>query len=359
MTNSDQTKKNWYINSKASDLAWIIFCPVIAFIIVALVCAPRGENYIYSNLTPVWFAVAASVLTHAHVLLVFTRSHLNAEVFKRYKYRFTLIPLLLLIAMGSSPLLFILMGVLGAYWDEWHSLMQTFGFGRIYDGKMGNDPLAGRKLDMIMAFVVGLLPNLVLLTYLPDSQLDGALVEYLELPLMIVKQYGGFITTLRIPLITFGIGYTLFYIYSYRKLIKNGYHYSKAKLALFAVTGITTCLISYKYSIADGVFFGNIYHALQYIFIVLVSERSNLAKIAIKKTESQESKDKNKKIGVLIYFALIIPMVFIFAGLRQITQYDENPTDLIRWVAAFWLLTSIMHFWFDGFIWSVRRQDVN
>jgi hypothetical protein len=356
MTEPAQTKKNWYINSKASDLTWIILCPLVALIVVTFVCAPRTDNFIYSSLTPVWFAIAASVLTHAHVLLVFTRSHLNADVFKRYKYRFTLVPLILLIAMCASPMLFILMGVLGAYWDEWHSLMQTFGFGRIYDGKMGNDPLAGRKLDMGMAFVVGLLPNLVLLTYLSDSQLDGALVEYLEMPLMIVKQYGSFITWLRIPLIAFAVFYTIFYIVSYRKLIKNGYQYSKAKFALFAVTGATTIIIASKYTIADGVFFGNIYHAIQYIFIVLVSERANLAKIAIKK---DQSKEKNIKIGVLIYFALIIPMVFIFAGLRQFTQQEENPSEIIRWVAAFWLLTSIMHFWFDGFIWSVRRQDVS
>jgi hypothetical protein len=355
MSDLNPIKKNWYINSKASDLVWIILCPLIAFIIVALVCAPRTDNYIYSSLTPVWFAIAASVLTHAHVLLVFTRSHLNAEVFKRYKYRFTLIPFILLIAMCASPILFIFMGIIGAYWDEWHSLMQTFGFGRIYDGKMGNDPLIGRKLDMGMAFVVGLLPNLVLLTYLPNTQIDGALVEYLEMPLMVVKQYGGFITKLRLPLIAFGIGYSIFYILSYRKLVKNGYQYSKAKFALFGVTAVTTCFIAYKYTIADAVFFGNIYHALQYIFIVLVSERSNLAKIVIKK---DQTKDKNIKLGVLLYFALIIPMAFIFAGLRQITQQEANPSELIRWIGAFWLLTSIMHFWFDGFIWSVRRQYV-
>ncbi len=349
---TELTKKNWYIHGHKSDIAFIILCPLIALIIVALICEPRDGNYIYSNLTPIWFTVAASVLTHAHVLLVFARSHLNVTVFKRYKYRFTVIPFMLLIAMWVSPIVFGLMGIIGVYWDEWHSLMQTFGFGRIYDGKKGNDPLAGRKLDMGMAFVVGLLPNIILLTYLPDTQVNGALVEYLEMPIMVVKQHGWLITSARIPLILLGIGYTLFYIYSYNKLIKNGYQYSKAKFALFAVTGVTTILISCFYTIADGVFFGNIYHALQYIYIVYASEKSNLTEIAVKKEEAGiRLEKKDHRIGILLFFLLIIPMIFIFAGLRQVTQKME-------YVAAFWLLTSLMHFWFDGFIWSVRRQDI-
>ncbi|MBC7429589.1 MAG: hypothetical protein H7336_13310 [Bacteriovorax sp.] len=344
------TKKNWYINGKKSDLAFIILCPLFALIIVALICEPRGTNYVYSTLTPIWFAVAASVLTHAHVLLVFTRSHMNMSVFKRYKYRFTVIPVILLLAMWVSNPLFLLMGFVGVYWDEWHSLMQTFGFGRIYDGKAGNDPLAGRKLDMGMAFVVGLLPNLVLLTYLPKTQIDGAFAEYLVMPLMIVKQYGWLVTSARIPMITFGIAYSIYYIISYRKLIRNGYQYSKAKLALFAVTGITTITIASIYTIADGVFFGNIYHALQYIFIVLVTERSNLSTIVVKK-ELQTVPKKDHRVGFLIFFLIIIPLVFILAGFRQVTEG-------VKYAAAFWLMTSLMHFWFDGFIWSVRRQDI-
>ncbi len=344
------TKKNWYINGHKSDIAFIILCPLIALIIVALICEPRDINYVYSTLTPIWFAVFASVLTHAHVLLVFTRSHMNMSVFKRYKYRFTVIPLVLLIAMWLSNPLFLLMGLIGVYWDEWHSLMQTFGFGRIYDAKMGNDALTGRKLDMGMAFVVGLLPNIILLTYLPKSQADGALAEYLVLPLMYVKQYAWLVSGARIPLYLFGVGYTIFYILSYRKLIKNGYQYSKAKFALFAVTGVTTIIVASVYTIADGVFFGNIYHALQYIFIVLVNERSNLTNIAVK-NNLDEAPKKDHRIGVLIYFLIIIPMVFILAGFRQMSEHA-------KYIAAFWLLTSLMHFWFDGFIWSVRRQDV-
>lgn len=344
-------KKNWYIHSPQTDIPFIILCPVIALVVVFLICAPRAENYVYSDLTPIWFAIAASILTHAHVLLVFARSHLNMSVFKRYKYRFTLIPILALAILWSSVELYIVVGALALYWDEWHSLMQTFGFGRIYDGKLGNDPLVGRKLDMGMAFVVGLLPNIILLTYLPNSQADGAFVEHLEMPLQVVKLYSKYILGARVPLIIFGLGYILFYIAYYYRLIKSGYQYSKAKFALFAVTGMTTLVITKFYTIADGIFFGNIYHALQYIFIVYVSEKNNLGVLAVKKANESSDKNKINKMGAFIYFLLIIPMVFVFAGVRQSTQG-------FRYIGAFWLLTSLLHFWFDGFIWSVRRQDV-
>ncbi len=342
----DIIKKNWYINSKITDLTFIICCPLIALIFLVLICEPRLKHgaFLYGSETPYWFAIFATLLTHSHVLLVFTRSHLNMDVFKRYPYRFTLIPLLTLVAMWISPLLFGALGILALYWDEWHSLMQTFGFGRIYDGRVGNDPILGRKLDIGMCFVLGLLPHLVLITFVPDSQRHESLIRYFELSEEMIQKYGHWLTSMRIPLVVFGISYILYYIFSYRKLIKKGYKYSKAKLALFVVTGSTTLITASLFTVADGIFFGNIYHALQYYFIVLVSERGNLSKITGLEVT-------NRKGINLIFLLVILPFMFVFAGLRQTTSHVE-------YLAAFWLLTSLMHFWFDGFIWSVRRQDV-
>jgi hypothetical protein len=30
----------------------------------------------------------------------------------------------------------------------------------------------------------------------------------------------------------------------------------------------------------------------------------------------------------------------------------------VHWLGAITLIVSIMHFWYDGFIWSVRKQQV-
>lgn len=337
--------KPWYIHTKKSDLFFIILCPLLAFLFVLAICEPRMKNdaFLYGKETPYWFAIVATLLTHMHVLLVFTRSHLNKEIFMRFKYRFTLIPLLVLLSMWISPLLFGALGILAFYWDEWHSIMQTFGFGRIYDSRVGNDSLMGRKLDMGMCFVLGLLPHLILLTYLPDSQRSEGLIEFFDMSESMIRNYGWVLKALRIPLFVFGISYTLFYIQTYRGICKRGYQFSKAKLGLFAVTGITTILTASFFTVADGIFFGNIYHALQYVFIVFVSERANLSNITGLK--------QNQKAVALIFFMVIVPFMFVFAGLRQMTS-------TVPYLAAFWLLTSLLHFWFDGFIWSVRKQDI-
>lgn len=61
------------------------------------------------------------------------------------------------------------MGFIAIYWDEWHSLMQTFGIGIIYDAKLGNDVNVGRRLDLGMCFVLGFLPNAIALTFLAEA----------------------------------------------------------------------------------------------------------------------------------------------------------------------------------------------
>lgn len=343
---TEATPKPWYMNSKTSDLVFIILMPIIAFLIVALFCEPRYKHgaFLYGKETPYWFAIASTMLTHMHVLLVFTRSHLNMTVFKRYKFRFTLIPLIVLLSMWISPLFFAFLAAIALYWDEWHSLMQTFGFGRIYDGRAGNPSTVGRKRDMVFCFIIGFLPALVLLTYLPKGESPGEMARYLEISSINAARFSGLIEAARWPLIVFGLGYSFWYFWSYYKLSKEGYKVSKAKIALFASTGAATIATAGLFTVADGIFFGNIYHAIQYVFIVMISERTNLANLT-------GLKQKNYTGVYLVYFLVIIPFMFVMAGLRQMTSQ-------MQYLAAFWLLTSLLHFWFDGFIWSVRRQDV-
>ena len=346
MTTTVATTKNWYINSKLTDSSFIILSPLIALLIVALVCEPRSTHntFLITDGTPVWFAIFATLLTHSHVLLVFVRSHMNMSVFKRYPYRFTVIPLLVLLGMWISPFFFVIVGFVGLYWDEWHSLMQTFGFARIYDERVGNNPHQGRIYDMWMCFVLGLLPHLVLFTFIPGAEQTKGLVKYFDLTESSAIKYGYVVSYFRWPLVIFGLSYTLFYIYQNYKWRKAGYQFSKAKLALMLVTGLTTLYVASVYTVVDGVFFGNIYHALQYYFIVLITERPNFSKLTGLPTS-------DKKALNALYLLVILPFVFVLAGVRQTTS--ELP-----YLGAFWLLTSIMHFWFDGFIWSVRRQDI-
>jgi hypothetical protein len=314
--------------------------------VIALFCEPRFQsgNFLYNPQTPNWLIISALLLTKSHILLVFLRSHFNKDIYKRFPLRFTIIPLILLLAMWVSPLFFGILGFIALYWDEWHSLMQTFGFGRIYDAKLGNDPEIGRKLDIGMCFVLGLLPHVILLTFIPESIRTEGLYRFMDIDRYIAVKYGGYFSATRFPLIGLGIGYVIFYFYRYHLHIKDGYKFSKEKLGLLLTTGISSILIASFYSVADAAYFGNIYHAIQYYFIVYMSEGN----LITKRIKAKNEIETNVKI---FYFSLILIVCIILASLRM-------KSEGIKYIGAFWLLTSLMHFWYDGFIWSVRRRDV-
>ena len=52
--------------------------------------------------------------------------------------------------MITSSWVMVSVSVLATFWDVYHSALQTFGFARIYDRKLGNDPTVGRRLDFLM-----------------------------------------------------------------------------------------------------------------------------------------------------------------------------------------------------------------
>jgi hypothetical protein len=332
-----------YIPADAYNLLFIIGAPIIAFSAVTMVSLPRAVTgeFLIDPETPDWFIAMSALLTHTHVMLVFVRSHLNKKVFRRFPLRFTVVPVVMLVAFTVSPFLAGVLSFLALYWDEWHSLMQTFGFGRIYDVGLGNDPRAGRKLDMGMCFVLGLLPHMLLLTYLPEKVRSQGLQNFLDLSPDIANQYGHHIHALQYPLIFFGVGYTFFYLWSYRKLVRNGYKISTAKLGLFLTTGITAILIASFYSVTDAAYFGNIYHALQYFFIVSVSEAPVLS--------GRIHFPKLSRKALTILCGLIALTVAFAAAVARLTP------GRFTFLGDFWLLTSLLHFWYDGFIWSVRK----
>lgn len=158
------------------------------------------------------------------------------------------------------------------------------------------------------------------------------------------KKYGKYFSMARFPLIIAGVTYIAFYIYRYHLLIKKGYQFSKTKLCLFLSTGASALLIAGFYSVEEAAYFGNIYHAIQYYFIVYVSEGT----LVKRRLSNDRSSNPTPKI---FYFLIALIICIILAVLRE-------KSEKLEIIGAIWLLTSLLHFWYDGFIWSVRRQDV-
>lgn len=341
----NQTKSFGSPSNYPWDLFFIIGAPAISFLMISLMSTPRfmGGHFLYDPNTPDWFIIFAGLITHFHVMMVFVRSHGNKKIFKRYPFRFIAAPLILLLFFWISPVFAGLMVIVTLYWDEWHTQMQTFGFARIFDARIGNDPNVGRKLDMMMVFVLGLFPHMVLLTYIPETDRAEGLITYLMINKGFVDQYGYLLTYLRYPIVALGLSYTLFYVAQYWRMVRKGYKISSKKLALMAVTAVSTMFVASFYSLADGFYFFNIYHSLQYIYFVFFSETTQVA--------SRFNTPKIKK-EIMIYltgFAIFIA-VLLLAIARDMTT--------VGFVVNVWVLSSLLHFWYDGFIWSVRRQEV-
>ena len=327
------------------DLFFVIGAPAIAFFLVTMVSQPRhiGGHFLYDPTTPEWFIIMAALMTHFHVLMVFVRSHGNKQIFKRHPFRFIAVPIFGLIAISISPILASVMVVVALYWDEWHTQMQTFGFARIFDVRAGNNPNVGRKLDIIMVIVLGLFPQMVLLTYLPKHVRTTGLHTYLSINESWANQYSHLLVNLRYPLILFAIGFSVFYIYKYRKLVKNGHKISRKKLALMATTAISTLFIAMFYSLADSFYFFNIYHSLQYIYLVFFSETAQVA-------DRFGTKKIRKDLMVFLAGLIIFVVMLLLSVARDMTT--------VGFFVNLWLMSSLLHFWYDGFIWSVRRQEV-
>ena len=85
----------------------------------------------------------------------------------------------------------------------------------------------------------------------------------------------------------------------------------------------------------------NFFHAWQYYAMIYWSEKSAVAK------RFNLNKKKASLAVILILIALSVFLMF-FVGFFQKTQLT----------ISFLLIISLCHFWFDGFIWSVKKKHV-
>lgn len=90
----------------------------------------------------------------AHLVIVFFRSHANAEIRARHPLRFWAAPPALLAVLLLSGPARTAAAALAVWWDVYHSSAQTFGIGRLFDAKAGNDPNAGRTLDRVLSVLL-------------------------------------------------------------------------------------------------------------------------------------------------------------------------------------------------------------
>lgn len=288
--------------------------------------------------------VLSGIIIGSHLFAVFFRSHLNAQVFNRWPLRFTLVPVLLFFGLGILPWFMVVMSVIATFWDVYHSAMQTFGLGRIYDMKAGNPPKTGRMLDSWINYVLYAGPiaaGLVLMDHVDDFE------EFEELGWAALASFPqtveGFAGTLRWLVIAGSLLVVIAYVIGYWRLYRQGYKVSVHKIALLASTGLTSIIAWGFNPLLIAFIVMNIFHAVQYFAIVWIKEKDNL-QARFRLTDTRNGK-------LLLAAMFIVPLV-IYGVIYEWVEMSSN------WFYAAMLTVTLLHFWYDGFIWSVRKKQV-
>ncbi|MBI4477375.1 MAG: tetratricopeptide repeat protein [Acidobacteria bacterium] len=293
------------------------------------------------------YLFVASFGAVGHHLPGMMRAYGDRFLFQRFKYRFVLTPLLL----GGTCLAFavhqLTAMVLVAYlWGVWHGLMQTYGFLRIYDAKVGSvSPLTAR-LDSAMCVTwfgaaVLLSPTRMAKILTDYYRSGGAIVS----PATVETLTNAWL--MATALVTLGFVGHLLYTRA------RGHAQSPAKLLLMA-----TSIGFWWYSNVSvshmlvGIALFEVFHDVQYLTIVWIF---NLNRV-----------DRNPTVGRFTRFlfrrswglaGLYVGLVAAYGSLNLIPPELSSQT-LSRGLTGLLTASALLHFYYDGFIWKVREPSI-
>jgi hypothetical protein len=333
------------IGSPRFDALLLWGCPLVAAVFVWLWAAgsallpDSGRQAAIGGL-----ALGVVILTFAHLVAVVPRAYLNLEVFETHRRRLTIVPVLLIAALTLSPTLLVIGAVLAVFWDVHHSAMQTFGLARIYDMKAGNGPLELRRTDLRLnwALYVGpIAAGAALAEHLASFNSFAALgwTTLADLPSLAESHAAG-IKEAAVAAWLFFVGWAAI---DYRSAMARGYRLPVTKLAAIGSAGFVS-IAAWGFTNPVAAFaIINLFHAVQYFALVWLKEGERI----------QDGTEKVVGGGIPRLAALGL-FFAVCMGFGVAYQYGQGS----RWLGGLFIACSLLHFWFDSFVWSVRRKQV-
>ena len=352
-SSSTSLTSSGFIIGPVADALLIIGAPLLALMIAGPLFSAPGSSFSVSirGMTYDLRQVLVLVFINAHLFLVFFRSHANQNIFRTFPVRFTVVPFVLIVLGAVSPLALGAMGVLAVWWDVYHSSLQTFGFGRIYDAKQKNNATAGRRLDYWMNLLVYAGPVLAGAHFVDHLKHSTDSLQFLatdgsQWGQLFLQQTPDYLTShqrnLAAAILAVGVPFVVYYLYAYLRLQQQGYRVSWQKVWLLIITAAVSIYCWGFRSFIDAFWVMNFFHALQYFAIVSFAEHRNLSKLFRCSRYSGG--------GVLaVFWGVSFCLLYgLWSG------YFASG----EWSMSLIMTTSLMHFWYDGFIWSVKKKQV-
>ena len=284
--------------------------------------------------------IGVGILTDAHLVAVVPRAYLNRDVFARHRLRLVAVPPLLVAALLLSPKLLACGVVLAIFWDVHHSAMQTFGLSRIYDAKAGNDTTALRRVDLLLNWAL----------YVGPITMGAALIAHFrwfdrfgevgwQVLAQVPAEISGAGAVIRLAGIAAWLAITGMAMFEYRRAARQGYRMPAHKLALLLSTG-SVSMAAWAFEPPFMAFATvNIFHAVQYFALVWLKEGGRMRTL----------------LGAHIRPGIIFGLFAIGCA-----TFGVAYKLAVGWhiLLAPFVACSLLHFWFDGFVWSVRRREV-
>ena len=336
-----------FIVSPWYDGVFFLVSPLIAVGLGALVSNSEAAQTLVSfhGHDEALASIAIGIFIHAHLFAVFFRSHGNGDVRRSFPLRFWLAPIALFAAMMLNDVTLVTVSVVATFWDVYHSGAQTFGFARLYDVRAGNDPTVGRRLDFWLnqlLYAGPIIGGATMLDHFEDfNEFKAVGLDFFErVPAFMTSHHGIFTWSV----VTAGMVFIAWYVFCQWRMMRQGHQISPQKVVLLTVTGSCSMVVWGFNSWGEAFLIMNFFHALQYFALVWAMERPSLQQLFGLSGEGAWRR--------LVTWLCFVGLAFGYG------YFAEASDGNVRAFVAITLVVSIMHFWYDGFIWSVRRRQV-
>jgi len=329
------------------DLGFFVLTPVLIIPLVMVL-----QSRIQLSVLGVWVLGLGGF---GHHLPGFIRAYSDPELFRQYKVRFIVTPMVLALVCGLFSYYDLNAVTLAvAVWGAWHGAMQINGFLRIYDAKVKSFAPATAWLDWLMclawfgfAILHSTVKQFALIGHFYLS--GGPLIPPAGLALFRHAWEAG------TAVITF-----LYLVNVYRQW-KAGTPPSPVKL-LTMVSAFSFwwyCMVTLN-NLLLGVVLWEIFHDIQYNAIVWLFERRHVE--ADVNAGAAEKFLFHPGFVRLTFYALLIAaygyvgVVSSYVDIHLPEKIAAGESPLI-WMVRVLAVSAFLHFYYDGFIWRVRNPN--
>src|SRR5437867_1889168 len=333
-------KRNVWILDSWRDLILYVGTPLLIIPLFTLAQARWSAEDIYL------FVAAFGAM--GHHLPGMIRAYGDRALFQRFKWRFIFAPIFLVVVCTTSFLWDLKNIVLIAFiWGVWHGMMQTYGFGRIYDAKVGSFAALTRRLDFALCgiwFATAVLLSSQRMTDTLDSYYSAG-GPFIPPGLLRAAQQA----LLALALVVAGL-----FLANFIRMWISGKRPNPVKLVLL-ITSISFWWYCNNIvaSVLVGIALFEVFHDVQYLSLVWIYNR--------KRVETDSSiggfmRFVFRRSGSLV--GLYVGLIFAYGALGYFKSSIGIET-IKRMFTGVVTASALLHFYYNGFIWKVRENPLD